>query len=254
DLYGRYSGFYLNPNAAGFICLTGYCLSFYLKQERIKYFALALFSFAGFLTFSRYFILIWLVVTLVSVFIKRKNLIVFGIGVSSIIVLISLSAILQLNTERYAAIDEILNNQFDKGLTIFMTDSRQENWSEYYDQILDHPFFGTGYQKLMGYDGRKQGVHNAYLLTIGEAGLIPFLILIFIFFRLFKTGFLRISEVPHYFLMTVAISSYFLTSHNFYDYFPGLFILLLIYIKLHEEHVELEKSDADSLIITPSKT
>lgn len=71
--YGRYSGFYLNPNAAGFICILGYSLSFALKNKRFKLIAQLTFTFMGLLTFSRTFMLLWIIVNLISIKISIKK-------------------------------------------------------------------------------------------------------------------------------------------------------------------------------------
>jgi len=50
--YGRYSGFYLDPNNAGLICLMGFALSFSIKPQW-RLFGKLIFTALGLLTFSR---------------------------------------------------------------------------------------------------------------------------------------------------------------------------------------------------------
>lgn len=49
--YGRYSGFYLNPNSGGFICILGYALSYSIKNRNFKFFAQWTLPLWGFLPF-----------------------------------------------------------------------------------------------------------------------------------------------------------------------------------------------------------
>ena len=71
--YGRYSGFYLNPNTASMICLIGYALTI-TKENYWKSLSLA-FSFLGFLTLSRTFMATWFLITLVYLFYNRKYIV-----------------------------------------------------------------------------------------------------------------------------------------------------------------------------------
>ena len=110
DGYGRYSGFYLNPNGAAFICLIGYCLTFNIERKLLKYILIFIFTFAGAITFSRFFFLMWLLVTLISVIGDKRNVQVLGIGAGAIVLLISVAAILQLNAERFAMLEGLLTD------------------------------------------------------------------------------------------------------------------------------------------------
>jgi glycerol uptake facilitator-like aquaporin len=71
--FGRYSGFYLNPNKAGFICIYGYALTYSLKNTSLKLLGQFVFTLMGLLTFSRTFIVIWLVLNIISLKISIKN-------------------------------------------------------------------------------------------------------------------------------------------------------------------------------------
>src|SRR5690606_25394290 len=70
---GRYRGYYINPNAAGYACILGYSLSFSINNKKLKIIGQLLFSIAGFLTFSRTFLFIWILVNLISLLINYKN-------------------------------------------------------------------------------------------------------------------------------------------------------------------------------------
>ena len=109
--YGRYSGFFLDPNAAGFACLIGVTLSLNLKSNKWKNICLLFFTFCGVLTFSRTFILIWILVVLISTFQNRSNSKIFFTGFIAITILLTVASSLSLNTDRL----NILGNLFEKG-------------------------------------------------------------------------------------------------------------------------------------------
>jgi len=71
---GRSAGFYFNPNAAGFVALFGYAISMDMKSGKLKTVFQIIFSLAGFLTFSRTFLIIWAVINLISLRSNRKNI------------------------------------------------------------------------------------------------------------------------------------------------------------------------------------
>ena len=73
-LSGRYGGFYLNPNGAGFACLIGFCISISVADKKVRLVGQILFSIAGFVTFSRTFLLLWLLINMFSLVISYKNI------------------------------------------------------------------------------------------------------------------------------------------------------------------------------------
>ena len=85
--YGRFSGFYLNPNSAGAVCLCGLSLSFGIKNKYLKYAGFLVFTVAGFFTFSRYFLAMFLVINMALVIINKKNLIAPILAVLGLIVI-----------------------------------------------------------------------------------------------------------------------------------------------------------------------
>ena len=185
DSYGRFSGFYLNPNTAAVISLAGFSLSFGINNVKLKLIGQLIFSLAGILTLSRYFIATWVLLNLISVILNKKNLIVPLISVLVLIFIISFSSSsFKLNTSRFEALQSIFSKTEKVHTKTITNDSRTETWGQYYDIILNKPLFGNGYKKLQGgSEGlRIAGVHNTYLRVFGEAGIFPFLILIWIIF------------------------------------------------------------------------
>ena len=88
----------------------------------------------------------------------------------------------QLNTQRFNALKSVFSDEVDT--EAISKNSRNETWSLYTDVILENPIIGNGYRSMQGKNadtvGVKAGVHNSYLMALGEAGVIPFLMLIII--------------------------------------------------------------------------
>jgi O-antigen ligase len=232
--YGRFSGFYLNPNYAGAISLIGFALSFGIKDRRLKYVGYLIFSVAGFFTFSRYFLGMWMLMNVFSVFINRRNLIVPLVGALFLVIVFALGPSLNLNEERFSAFASIFSSEETK-TEVLGEDSRTNTWASYKDVILDAPLWGNGFKKLQGdHFGMVAGVHNTFLLVIGEAGLIPFAILVSIYLFLLRRGFQAFKDSPHLAILALVLFTALLVTHNYFDKFSILFISMYLYIAFTE--------------------
>lgn len=239
DGYGRYSGLFLNPNGAAFVCLLGYCLTFEIQDIKTKYLFIFLFTFTGALTFSRFFFLMWLLMTLISVAGNKKNLQVLGVGFGALVLLISVAALLQLNTERFALLQSFFDNDVQTG--VLTKDARLNSWAKYYDDILTNPIFGNGYKSFSGINNVKQGVHNTYLMVIGEAGFIPLLIILGIYISLIKQTLTIYKTEVYKLLLAISLTAILLTMHNYFNNELILFITIWLCVKLtHKDTNENE--------------
>ncbi len=212
--FGRYSGFYLNPNEAGFVCVFGYALVFSLKNISIKLLGQFVFTLMGLLTFSRTFIVIWLILNIISLRISIKNLRILGVGILIFSALIFIDESVGLNNPRFDQLQNIVSNE-DVKVTVVSKDSRTETWSKFYDDMLQSPIFGNGYGTLSG-KLDSGGVHNSYLMIIGEAGIIPFLALLAYIAYLMYWSIYFFKKTPHLILQSVALTLFLLTDHNFF--------------------------------------
>jgi len=230
DIYGRYSGFYLNPNAAGYMCITGYALCYSLKKGRNRTILQIILTLAGLLTFSRTFILIWILTNIISMRIELKNVRVLVLGVIIGITLLTFGELFNLNGLRFKQYQAVFNNKasvqdLEKG-------GRSETWSLFYEETVKHPIFGGGYGKFQRHGIFKIGPHNTYLLILGEAGIIPLIIFIaFMTYLLFWSNKL-FSLDPSLFLSVVILLLFLLTSHNYFDTYIKLCVTLFIYQKM----------------------
>lgn len=238
DAFGRYSGFYVNPNKAGFVCIIGFALTYSIQKRGIKLMAQFLFAIAGLMTLSRSFILLFLLVNIISIIIDKKNIFTLISGVIALILILSLSSI-KLNTDRFNALKSIFSDNVDT--TTITKETRDETWANYIDGIISNPLFGQGYKKLHGkpkgyYTYKDVGVHNSFLMIIGEAGIIPFIIVVVLYLSMFIRSFKVFSEEPIYLMISILLLSYLMVSHNYFDNFLLLFMTVWLYDKIKSQN------------------
>lgn len=221
--YGRYSGFYIDPNVAGFICISGYGLTYGLDRGKLKLLGQFLFTFAGFLTFSRTFILLWLLVNLISLKLNPKNIKILLTGAAVIILLISFSAVLRLNTTRFNQLKALVSNE-KVSTQELNEDSRTDTWAAFYPYVIDKPIFGNGFGAFQGGGVHRIGSHNSYLLIIGEAGIFAFLIFVGVQIYMIYYGVVLLHTKPIILMMGLGIAIFLLTNHN---YFITYYIILV---------------------------
>jgi len=234
--YGRYSGFYLNPNFAGSVCLIGYALSYYMKRKW-KLIGQIIFTLAGILTFSRTFIVIWLLISIFAIVNDKKNLVIPAIGAFVLLLVFTFSSKLALNTDRFNALQSIFTEEQTK-TEVINRDSRTETWSLYYDMIFDRPFLGHGFMKFQRRTNNYPGVHNSYLMVIGEAGILPFLVMLGIYGHLLVTSFSFFKSHPEYFYLTCVLVLALMGNHGYFNNFYNVLLGMFVFVKLKELSVQ----------------
>lgn len=244
---GRYSGFYLNPNTAGFICIYGYALTYGLKRLPLKLIGQFTFTLMGILTFSRTFIVIWLLLNIISLKISIKNIRIFGLGILIFGSLLIMDTLIGLNNPRFNQLKSIVNNEDVSGQEL-NEDSRTETWALHYDKIIQSPIIGNGYRTFAGETGRMVGVHNTYLRIIGEAGIIPLLLFLLYFLYLFYWSFILFKTKPFLLMQTIALSLFLLSNHNFFDFYYLTFATMWIQHKIIKNRQNLKESNHKDLI------
>lgn len=237
--YGRYSGFYINPNAAGFICLVGYGLSFEAQNRRFRLILQVIFTIMGLLTFSRTFIALWLLTNLISVKIDIKNIRVFLYGFGLLTVFVIFSEFLPVQNPRLEQIKALINGEQVRTAEI-SEDSRTETWSLYYDALFDSPLLGSGYNSFSGYSHISPvGVHNAYLKIWGEAGILVFIFFIAMYIIMLWDTFKIFTIAPHLFLIAITLVLFLTTNHNYFETGYILFISMWIQAEISKNNIEL---------------
>jgi len=238
DIGGRYSGFYLNPNAAGFACIIGYCMSMSVKYKILQILGQVLFSIAGLLTFSRTFLLIWILINMFSLLISYKNVYKIFAGALLFSFFLSLGDKFDSNVGRLEAFSSIqdgkVSDEMEEG-------SRTSSWAAYYDKIYDSPLFGNGYLSFSGNNSYSiQGVHNAFLMILGESGIFAFLYFTAIYGGFVVTGIRIFKNEPLIFLVSFSLFTFMLTSHNYFDNYLLLFVSIWLWTKINSKEIIVE--------------
>ncbi|PWK19960.1 O-antigen ligase family protein [Xanthomarina spongicola] len=232
--YGRYGGFYINPNRAGVACLIAFSLTFYLKNKYYKLFLQLLIVIAGIMTLSRTFIVVLLAINIIAIIANKKNSISLVAGSVAIVLVLTVSSLFNLNTVRFSAFQSIFDSQEVETKTI-TRGSRNETWALYTDIILNNAVTGIGYNALHGNRSNvdiKSGVHNTFLMAIGESGIIPFLLFIILYLALFFRSLRHLKTNPEYTCIATILISFLLVSHNYFDNYLILFISIWLYDKV----------------------
>ena len=227
--YGRFSGFYLNPNYAGAVCIIGYAISFSMKNKWLRIIGQLTFTLAGILTFSRTFIVIWLVLSAIAIYQNKRNLVAPVIGALVLIFVFAFSGKLTLNKDRFKALSSIFMKGPVESSTI-THDGRAATWGIYTGMIMDKPLFGNGFNKLRSRDYGGPGVHNSYLMILGEAGIIPFLIFIGIYIHLFIQALKNFKTHPEYFYIIVTLLLALSTGHGYLRVYFNVFISMYLFV------------------------
>ena len=234
NVHGRYGGLYINPNNAGLICILGFAFTYTLSNKKHKLIAQFLFTIAGLATLSRTFIVLLVLVNVTSIFANRKNAIGLLAGVFGFIVILSTPAF-ELNSDRFGALQSIFSSEEIETKTITQ-ESRNETWALYTDIILNNVVFGNGYGTLQNTKGDainiNVGVHNAYLMVLGESGFIPFLFFIIFYISLMFKSLKRFVISPEYTYLSLVIILFLMVSHNFFYNYVILFFTVWLYTRV----------------------
>ena len=241
---GRYSGFYIDPNNGGLICLLGFSLTFTFRKS-LRMVSKVIFTILGILTFSRTFIVSWILLNLLSIKLDLKNAKMLGIGFFLLSSLLIYNEFLPNKNVRLEQISAMISGNSSKGNAL-EKDSRLETWSRYYDALFDKPILGNGYQAFGGNGvAPPVGVHNTYLLIWGESGIFTLLIFLIYLFFLAQKCIKHFKDSPYALMMFISLTLFLLTNHNFFTTDYSLLILVWIHIKIMNK----EKNEAQSQVI-----
>jgi O-antigen ligase len=242
---GRYSGFYLDPNNAGLICLIGFAIT-YSIDKKFRLILRLIFTILGLFTFSRTFIITWIIINLLSIRLDFKNAKMLLIGFGILSTLLIYNEFLPSKNVRLEQLGAMIGGN-EKKASKLESDSRWDTWSRYFDALQDKPIFGNGYQAFGGNGvAPPVGVHNTYLLIWGESGIIPLMLFIGYLTFLFKKSFNQFKKSPHILMMLIALSLFLLTNHNFFTTDYSILILLWIHLQIQE------KENDEQILVQPN--
>ncbi|MFK7833398.1 MAG: O-antigen ligase family protein [Winogradskyella sp.] len=241
--FGRYSGFYLAPNEAGFICIIGYASTYGLKNKVFKLSGQFIFTLAGLLTFSRTFIVIWLLINVISLKISLKNIRIFGLGFLIVSTLFLIDEVVGLNNPRFEQLKSFVNNDNAVSSEELNEDSRSDTWAKFYDEILESPLLGNGYGSFTGKLGRL-GAHNTFLAILGEAGILPFILFLVYMGYLIYKSIVYFNKKPNLIMQMIGLSLFLMANHNFFTFYYVSFAAMWIQYQITAiEEQELQLVD-----------
>lgn len=239
-VYGRFSGFYINPNAAGFICISGYALAYSIKNKKIKLLGQIIFTIMGLLTLSRTFIALWILINLISLKIDIKNVRFFLYGFGLLSLLLILSELLPVKNPRIEQIKSLSSNE-QVDVNEINSDSRADTWSTYFDDIANSPLVGNGFRSFTKKDlqRNKVGIHNTFLLVLGEAGIIPFIIIVALYAYILFMSFRLFNSQPNLLMQATGLFFFLMASHVYFTHAFILFVSMWIQNQVEENKKHL---------------
>lgn len=232
---GRAAGFYLNANMAGATCILGYGFSYGIKEKTLRVIGQMVFTLGGILTFSRTFIVIWLFLNLIAIYRSKKNMLAPVIGVVALLLIFTFAEELTLDKQRFSAFQSLLERGDNRSAQTLQEGSRDETWAQYYDLVMEKPWIGHGFMSFQRRVNNKSGVHNTYLMLLGESGFIPFLLHLGIYISMLIWSLALFKSKPEYTNLTLAIMLYMMASHTYFVNFYLIFISMFIYVHLKKE-------------------
>lgn len=250
----RGSGLFGNPNEAGIITAVGFSLVLNIIQKRwLKIILLCFFILMALLTFSKTSLIMLVLVYFLNLLIKGN----YSMAVARIIISLTVVYVL-LSFFKLDIINQFESNQakrVEQTLDIILLtpsddileSSRGYLWRQGKDKIAKKPILGNGLGSLHSMQGASisvnnkvsQGVHNTYLLKIGEAGIIGLAVFVgFIVITGYRSFSLSKNNIAarFCFLYLIIFSIDCISSHNvellrFHNYLLGFSLAMLAIAK-----------------------
>lgn len=219
----RASGFFDNPNEAATMALY-YIILIASTAKKIDLWTVLKFSVALaalLLTFSKTGMLLFIGLTVMFLCVRRLYgvlaMAVFGaVAMLPVIHFIVSVNPLDMTDEQVLRIEQVLDI-FSGEVDNKTTTGRVELWKIGIDRISKTIPLGTGigtYHRMDGsgyidLEGNWLGVHNTFLMVLGESGLVPFLIFLGFLFVLIRTALSGMAPVTMVGFVVVFISDMF---------------------------------------------
>lgn len=201
----RFFGSFADPNEAGLMaCFTIVLALVLVASGRSRVFAVgalpvALVALVG--TFSRTALvalpIVMLCTLLASRSARRKRVaaiaMLTSVIVAATVAIFNVDRFDERQISRWISLVEFVEPLSGSDLALV---DRQELWSLGLEQTLDAPLLGNGLGRLhrldgawYNLDGDLLGVHNQYLILVGEAGFLPLALFVLFFAVTFQAGF-----------------------------------------------------------------
>ncbi len=239
---GRFGGILLNPNTAGITCMLGMALSYSIKNTWWRMIGQGIFTFAGILTLSRTFIVVWFLINFLAVLKSKKNLIAPVIGSIALILLFTFADNKNFATDRFDALTSFFTEGEIKSKTLGH-DTRDQSWSLYYELIYDKPFFGNGFLSFQRPSRGLPGAHNSYLMIIGESGFLPLLLFLGILVYLLKNSIALYRKKPYILFVLLVVMLNLMASHTFFFYYQSVSLLIFVFLEIKKSKLSFKKEN-----------
>ena len=235
----RFSGLITNPNDAGFSFNVLLILNFYffqINRRWVDFIGIIISLMAVFVTFSKTAIITALVVLLLILMKEfkkgsaklRVKIIVLGLSLLPFWGFVK-SFTDDLETEQFNRILQI-TEVFSGKIDTETTTKRTDIFTEAIDKIENKWLFGQGIGSFSKIESIEVGVHNQYVLILGESGLIPLIIFLTFLVKLMQLKLKKgIQGLETNRLLTFSFFMYCFTNHNiFFSKFIILIIALIV--------------------------
>ena len=180
------------------------------------------------------FILLLILINVLSLFANRKNIVGLLAGAIGFVIILNTPAF-KLNQNRFGALQSIFSTQ-EVDTEVITEESRNETWALYTDVLMQNALIGTGTGAMQGANSYKVkigvGVHNTYLMVLGEAGIIPFLLIVIFYVSLLARSFKSFKQRPEYFYLAIVLSTFLLVSHMYFSNYVILFFTIWLYTRI----------------------
>ncbi|UWX56101.1 O-antigen ligase family protein [Maribacter litopenaei] len=208
-------------------------ISYSIKNNILRLTGQGIFTLAGMLTLSRTFIIIWVLINFTAIFKSRKNLLVPLIGGVAFVIIISFTDSRIFAPDRFKALTALFGEGQVKAKSIG-NEGRSTTWAIYYDLIFKNPLTGQGYKSFQVMTTKLPGVHNTYLMILGESGLIPFLIFIGTYGYLFRYSIVYFKKEPYLLYILIVVLLNLMASHTFFANYQSIALSVFVYLRIRE--------------------
>ena len=150
---------------------------------------------------------------------------------------------MSLRNPRLEQLKNIANNEGVE-INVVKKGSRNETWQLYADDLLDNIFFGNGYDSfnVRDYKNNRNGVHNTFLLVLGEGGLFPFVVFLIFYCVLVMDSIKLFASDPHLSMATFVLITFLMVSHIYFTHHFILFISMWL-----QYQIKIKGSDEEDI-------
>ncbi|WP_286263314.1 O-antigen ligase family protein [Thalassotalea atypica] len=254
----RGAGVFGNPNEASIVTAVGFALTVNIVKRKWLKLSLMLFFVAmSLLTFSKTGLMLIALIYFANILLAGNfsmavaRLLTMLVVIYTLLIFFKVDILNQFEGNQAKRVEQFLNIMLFNPSEGVVESSRGYLWRQGLDKIAQHPVLGNGLGALHSMQGAQvsvnnkvaQGVHNTYLLKIGDAGVLA-LIAYLGFIAVTSLRAIKLSRkepaARFCFLYMIIFSIDSLSSHNvellrFHNFLLG-YSLALLYLAKRNQH------------------